>query len=107
MDKLGFDEYQKKAMRTCKKYDDVKDAYANIGLGLAGESGEVADLIKKHLSGAKEINKQDLIEELGDILWYIAEACEFFDISMEHIAKTNIEKLEKRFPNGFDGYGNR
>lgn len=107
MESLSFNEYQKKAMRTCKKYDDVRDAYANIGLGLAGESGEVADLIKKHLSGAKEIDKQHLTEELGDILWYIAEACEFFNINMQTVAQKNIEKLEKRFPNGFDGYGNR
>lgn len=107
MEKLSFDEYQKKAMRTCKKYDNIKEAYANVGLGLAGESGEVADIIKKHLSGSKEIDKQHLIEELGDVLWYIAEACEIFDINMQTVAQNNISKLEKRYPNGFDGFGNR
>lgn len=107
MEKMNFNEYQKFAMRTCKKFDKEEEAIANVGLGLAGECGEVADIIKKHLVGAKEIDKEHLQEELGDILWYIAEACEVFNVDMQNVAVGNIKKLMKRFPNGFDGYGIR
>ncbi len=107
MEEIGFRDYQKLAMRTMKGFDTEKEAIANVGLGLAGECGEVADVIKKHLCGVKELDKQHLQEELGDVLWYIAEACEVFKIDMQEVAQGNIEKLMKRFPNGFDGYGIR
>lgn len=107
MEEIGFNDYQKLAMRTCKKYGRIEDAIVNVGLGLAGESGEVAEILKKNLVGAKPIDKEHLKEELGDILWYIAEACYVFDIDMLSIAQGNIEKLKKRFPNGFDGLGIR
>lgn len=102
MEEIGFREYQKLAMRTCKAFDRREDAIANVGLGLTGECGEVADVIKKHLCGGKELDKQHLQEELGDILWYIAEACEVFDIDFLQVAQGNIEKLMKRYPKGFD-----
>lgn len=102
MNEIGFRDYQKLAMRTCKKFDRREDAIANVGLGLTGECGEVADVIKKHLCGGKELDKQHLQEELGDILWYIAEACEVFNIDMLEVAQSNINKLMNRYPNGFD-----
>ena len=107
MKDLSFEEYQRLAMVTCKDYDNIREAYANIGLGLAGESGEVVDIIKKYLVAGKEIDKNHLVEELGDVMWYIAEACKFFDLSMQEIARVNIEKMAKRYPNGFDGLGIR
>ena len=67
----------------------------------------VADIIKKHLAGAKQIDFEHLKEELGDVLWYIAEACDCFGFSMQEVAQKNIAKLAKRHPNGFSGYGIR
>ena len=107
MENLNFNEYQKLAMRTAKKFDNISQMQADVGLGLAGEAGEVADIIKKHLAGAKELDLAHLQEELGDIMWYLAEASECFGLSLEEIAKKNIEKLAKRHPNGFSGYGIR
>lgn len=107
MENMGFNEYQKLAMRTCKKFEKREEAIANVGLGLAGESGEVADILKKHLVSGKELDKEHLKEELGDVLWYIAEACEVFDIDMQQVASGNVEKLMKRYPNGFDKNGIR
>ena len=107
MSDFNFNEYQKLAMRTAKKFDTNLEMRADVGLGLAGEAGEVADIIKKDLAGAKKIDKNHLIEELGDIMWYLAEACACFDLSLEDIARKNIEKLAKRHPNGFSGYGIR
>lgn len=107
MEELNFSEYQKLAMRTAKKFDTDFAMRADVGLGLAGEAGEVADIIKKDLAGAKELDRNHLIEELGDILWYLAEACQCFNLSLEKIARQNIEKLKRRHPNGFSGYGIR
>lgn len=107
MEELSFDEYQKLAMRTAKKFDTDLEMRADVGLGLAGEAGEVADIIKKDLAGAKKIDIDHLVEELGDVMWYLAEACQCFGLSLAEIAKNNIEKLKKRHPNGFSGYGIR
>ena len=107
MDNLGFNEYQKLASKTRKIFEQKRDMQADVGLGLAGEAGEVADIIKKHFAGAKELDLTHLKEELGDVLWYIAEACDCFGFTLEDVAKFNIEKLKKRHPNGFGGYGIR
>ena len=107
MQGLNFNEYQKLASRTCKNFEEIREKQADVGLGLCGESGEVADIIKKHLAGAKELDRQHLREELGDVLWYLAEACDCFGFSLEEVAIANIEKLAKRHPNGFSGYGIR
>ena len=107
MKEIGFNEYQTLASRTRKEFDEIKDMQADVGLGIAGEAGEVADIIKKHLAGAKVIDHEHLKEELGDVLWYIAEACDCFGLTMQEVAQANIEKLAKRHPNGFSGYGIR
>ena len=107
MENINFNDYQKLAARTRKNFEYKKDMQADVGLGLCGEAGEVADIIKKHLAGTKEIDIAHLKEELGDVLWYIAEACDCFDFTLEEVAKANIEKLAKRHPNGFSGYGIR
>ena len=107
MQDINFNDYQKLAARTRKNFENEKDMQADVGLGLCGEAGEIADIIKKHLAGAKEIDREHLREELGDVLWYLAEACDCFDFTLEDVAKANIEKLAKRHPNGFSGYGIR
>ncbi len=96
---MNFNEYQKLALRTANK---DKDLILNAALGLAGESGEVADLIKKHLFQGHELNKEKIIDELGDILWYIAIMAEGLGVEMEVIPTHNIDKLRKRYPNGFE-----
>ncbi|WP_110954753.1 nucleoside triphosphate pyrophosphohydrolase family protein [Anaerosinus massiliensis] len=96
---MDTEEYQKLAMRTAseKCYD-----LSNVGLGLAGESGEVADLIKKHLHQGHDLDKDQLIKELGDICWYIALCCELMGMKLEDVLIGNVEKLKKRYPNGFN-----
>jgi len=96
---MNFNEYQKLALRTANK---DKDLVINAALGLAGESGEVADLIKKHLFQGHELNKEKIVDELGDILWYIAIMAEGLGVEMEVIPTHNIDKLRKRYPNGFE-----
>ena len=74
----------------------------NSVMGLNGEAGEVIDLVKKHLFHNHELDKDKLKLELGDVLWYLAEAAEALGISLEDIAISNIDKLKRRYPEGFD-----
>jgi len=72
------------------------DLKANFALGLAGESGEVADLIKKHLYHGLALDRAGLVLELGDLLWYWVALTQAFDLSPSEIMAANIAKLQSR-----------
>ena len=78
------------------------------GVGLNAEGGEFLEIIKKMVFQGKpwnEDNREHLIIELGDIMWYVAQATQALEISMEEVLDTNIRKLSKRYPDGtFDAY---
>ena len=78
------------------------------GVGINAEGGEFLEIIKKMGFQGKpwnEDNREHLIIELGDIMWYVAQATQALDISMESVLDTNIRKLSKRYPEGtFDAY---
>lgn len=95
---MGLDEYQRLAMRTHQPGELRLPCYA---LGVAGEAGEVADMVKKHLGHGHELDRDKLIKELGDVLWYVAGLAHLFDVSLSTVAEANVHKLEKRYPNGF------
>lgn len=99
---MKINEYQQLANRTINKELSKKDTLANGVMGLCGESGEVIDLVKKYLFHGHELKKDLLIEELGDVAWYLAEIAYAIDVDLESIFENNIEKLKKRYPNGFD-----
>lgn len=94
-------EYHIAAMRTATPKCKL---LSNVGLGIAGEAGEVADLIKKTLHQGHMLDKKQLALELGDVVWYIALGCEVLGYDFEYILRMNIEKLKKRYPDGFDAY---
>lgn len=98
---MEINEYQNLAMTTLNKSLDKKDVLINSVMGLCGESGEVIDLVKKHLHQGHELNKEKLILELGDVAWYLAEACFALNVSLEEVLTKNIEKLKSRYPEGF------
>lgn len=105
---MTFNEYQKLANKTNLTPGD-EGVVLSIGfmdkvLGLVGESGEFADKVKKILRDdnaemSKE-KRQLLIKELGDVLWYIALLAKHLDVSMEEVAKLNIDKLKSRHVRG-------
>ena len=78
------------------------------GVGINAEGGEFLEIIKKMVFQGKpwnEDNREHLIIELGDIMWYVAQATQALDIRMEDVLDTNIRKLSKRYPEGtFDSY---
>lgn len=98
---MDFTTYQIESQKTSVNSLDYPIALSVSGLGLAGESGEVADIIKKHVGHGHVLDEQSLKKELGDVLWYISNICTLLDISLEDIALANIEKLRNRYPNGF------
>ena len=99
---MTINEYQKLAMTTLNPELSQKDVLINGVMGLCGESGEAIDIVKKWLAQGHELDKEKLAKELGDIAWYLAEAATALDIPLEEIFQGNIEKLKKRYPEGFD-----
>ena len=99
---MQLNEYQVLAQRTSRKDISPDDHLFNGILGLAGEAGECADLVKKHyFQDGREVYL-DLIDELGDVLWYVVEAVYALDLTLEEVAQHNVDKLRKRYPDGFD-----
>lgn len=99
---MDANEYQKRAMTTLNPALGKKDVLINSVMGLCGESGEAIDIVKKWLAQGHALDKEHLAKELGDIAWYLAEAATALDLSLGDILQANLDKLEKRYPDGFD-----
>ena len=99
---MTINEYQKLAMKTLNPELSEKDVLINGVMGLCGESGEAIDIVKKWLAQGHELDKEKLAKELGDICWYLAETATALGCSLDDIMSANIEKLRKRYPEGFD-----
>jgi NTP pyrophosphatase (non-canonical NTP hydrolase) len=93
-------EYQQACKITAKKFDSSKEEILTWGLGIAGEAGDVASCIKKTFAHDND-QKAGIRENIGDSLWYSAMICNFFGWQMEDILRENLEKLKKRYPQGF------
>ena len=98
---MTIKEYQSLAMRTVNPDLSKKDMLINSVMGLCGESGEAIDIVKKWYAHGHELDKEHFAKELGDICWYLAEAATAIDMDLEEIMTANIEKLKKRYPDGF------
>lgn len=95
-------EYQKICKATAKNdFDTDIEEIMCWGLGLTGEAGDVAGCIKKVYAHKNENQKQGIRENVGDTLWCIAMICNFFGWDMNDILNENVEKLKKRYPEGF------
>lgn len=100
---MTINEYQKLAMTTLSpSVSTKKDALINGVMGLCGESGEAIDIVKKWLAQGHELDREHLIKELGDVAWYLAETAAALDVSLEDVLQGNIDKLKKRYPDGFE-----
>lgn len=99
---MDANEYQKRAMTTLNPALGKKEVLINSVMGLCGESGEAIDIVKKWLAQGHALDKEHLAKELGDIAWYLAEAATALDLSLGDILQANLDKLEKRYPDGFD-----
>lgn len=94
-------EYQKLALRTLADLSKTQQLTDGV-MGLNGEAGECADALKKHLFQGHDLNIEKFALELGDIAWYLAVTANAIGYDLDTIFHMNIEKLKKRYPNGFD-----
>lgn len=101
---MNMTEYQALAARTINPEQPDKEKLINFVFGLAGETGETIDLLKKIIFHGHDLenNREKIAIELGDCLWYIAGIATATGISLDELANGNIEKLRKRYPKGFD-----
>ena len=99
---MTINEYQKLAMTTLNPALSRRDVMLNSVMGLCGEAGEAIDIVKKWHAQGHPLDKERLFKELGDVAWYLAEAATALDVNLEDILAANIEKLKKRYPDGFE-----
>lgn len=99
---MKLEDYQKSVYRTMNSEAGDKEALSNYGLGLAGETGEVLEMLKKSIFHGHSLDILEIEKELGDVLWYLTAIATELDIPMEEVAKRNVRKLQARYPNGFD-----
>ena len=98
---MTANEYQQLALRTAGT-GDTDALLINGVLGLAGESGECIDLVKKHIFQRHILDEEHLAKELGDVAWYLAVTAYAIGYDLDDVLKMNVEKLRKRYPDGFD-----
>lgn len=98
---LHMNEYQQLAARTAGAGKEGERRQIIAALGLAGEAGEFANIIKKMTAHGHPISAQQLADELGDVLWYVAEAATACGLQLADIAQANVDKLQQRYPQGF------
>lgn len=98
---MEIKEYQELALNTKAPLLTLLDENIHMTLGMVTEAGEIADVFKKKLAYGKEIDYVNVKEELGDIMWYIANMCNVNGWDLRDILQTNIDKLRTRYPNKF------
>ena len=97
---MDADEYQRAALKTLKEWGKLREDLNNIvylALAINGEAGEVAEVVKKAWRDGKEVDKDWLVEELGDVLWYVAVLAHELGVSLSEVMEKNIKKLRKRY----------
>lgn len=98
---MNFGAYQVASARTLTLSPDSEKQLAIMGLGLAGETGEVIELLKKAIGHGHILDAATLRKELGDVLWYISAIATLTHQDLNDIAAENIAKLKARYPDGF------
>jgi len=98
---MTITQYQELAARTINRELNTSQMTRHALFGLASETGEVLGMYQKAYQGHK-INHDDLRKEIGDVCWMLAELCTVHGWSLEDVCRENIEKLKKRYPEGFD-----
>lgn len=97
-----FQEMSKRTMPAHENHIEKQHAAANYALGLCGEAGEVADIIKKNVFHLHDLSVEEIKKEMGDTLHYLSGLATIFGFTLEDVATANIEKLRKRYPHGFN-----
>jgi NTP pyrophosphatase (non-canonical NTP hydrolase) len=102
---MDLDAYLIAARRTVNPALDERDRVLDAAAGLAEEAGELLGLVRKRAFQHRDVPRETLVEELGDVLWCLAITADSLGVSMNEVAKGNVEKLERRYPDGFAARG--
>lgn len=94
--------YQSLANRTVPGNLSFREKITMAQMGLSGEAGEFTKHVKGYIFHDKKLMVADVVDELGDILWYAALTCSLMNMSMDYVMEQNIDKLKKRYPNGYN-----
>ena len=97
---MRLNEFQREALRTEDMTRTQRDRIGHGAMGLAGEAGETADLLKKHLYFGHDIDTAKIRAELGDVLWYVAVLADAVGLTLNEVAQANVYKLRQRYPIG-------
>jgi NTP pyrophosphatase (non-canonical NTP hydrolase) len=104
---MKFDEYQKRALSTVLTTEDKFKDLLHWVLGINGESGEIAEKVKKIIRDkngeVSDEDKKELAKEIGDVLWYLAVFADQLGMSLDDIARQNLDKLQSRKQRGVLG----
>lgn len=100
--RMKFSEYQQASNKTRNREIGMDNELANYSLGLVCEAGEVGDILKKMLFHGHNLDRDGVIKEMGDVLWYMSNICNILNIKLSDVARINLGKLNKRYPNGFN-----
>ena len=95
---MTLDEYQKAAARTLNSRLNDQEKLLDAAAGIAEEAGEVLAHVRKHLYQGRELDRDRLAEELGDVLWCVAAVATMCDLELSAIARVNQQKLDARHP---------
>jgi NTP pyrophosphatase (non-canonical NTP hydrolase) len=103
---MDANEYQRLAGRTLSDKPDFEITDDEVMLawnvmGLAGEAGELAEAVKKMVFHQHGLDREKLAKELGDVCWYVAAVASCLGLSLSDVMETNIEKLRRRYPDGY------
>lgn len=94
--------YEQDVLRTAKPVIREVDEILNGALGSAGEAGEIAEVVKKVAFQGHELDREEVIEEIGDTLYYLTYLTLKLDGSLKEVIQKNIEKRKGRYPDGFE-----
>ena len=93
-----LDGYQLEALRTVNRALDSNDRLLDAAAGLAEEAGEVLSHVRKHLMQGRPLDREAVALELGDALWCLSVAADTLGVSLQDVARRNIDKLRSRYP---------
>jgi len=99
---MDIQSYQKLAARTLPRLSSEQEDIQHMLFGMMTELGELVDSYKKHYAYGKELDMVNVMEEMGDIMWYWAGLCSITGINSSFTLKSNIDKLIARYPEKFD-----
>lgn len=97
---MNLREYQKETDRAIPSHNCEEEEILHWCIGLSEECGEIMSIIKHHYFGGEEFDRESLVKECGDVLWYLAALCRSCNINLAYVARINVEKINHRYPGG-------